>query len=179
MERGSTTSFELTSPDAAFEVEVVNSDGQTSVSMGGERFNVLLKKEGPKDYLAIIGGRRVRFSTEEMTPTSVKIRIGDDLLEFRRSRQTTELRDSHQPKTSSRMEGSLASPMPGRVVSVSVKEGQNLSVGDPIVVIESMKMESVLRADKKTRVEKVLVSEGESVKRGQALVKYAVTGEPS
>jgi 3-methylcrotonyl-CoA carboxylase alpha subunit len=168
------TSFELTSPDADFKVEATKSDGQVRVRLGKDTFNITLKKEGPRDYLAIIGERRVRFSTEEVTGQSVRIRIGDDLLEFKRSQEMATLRSPSAVGTSLQSERTLNSPMPGRVVSVSAREGQTVAKGDPLMVVESMKMESVLRSDRDARVERVLVAEGDSVKRGQPLVRYSV-----
>jgi len=67
---------------------------------------------------------------------------------------------------------SLLAPMPGRVVGVMTKVGAKVSKGDPLVVIESMKMETVIRSDRDGRVGQLLVNDGSAVKRGQALVKF-------
>ncbi len=59
--------------------------------------------------------------------------------------------------------------MPGRVVSVMARAGQRVKRDEPLVVPESMKMESVLRSD---RDGEVAVNEGDPVKRGQLLLSY-------
>jgi glutaconyl-CoA/methylmalonyl-CoA decarboxylase subunit gamma len=65
----------------------------------------------------------------------------------------------------------VVAPMPGRVIGTLVKVGERVRTGDPLVIIESMKMEIAVRSDRDGEVVEALVSEGVSVKRGQALVK--------
>ncbi len=67
-------------------------------------------------------------------------------------------------------EGSLVSPMPGRVVRVSVAAGDVVEAGTELVVIEAMKMEHKLTAATSGRVGEVLVSAGDQVAAGQLLV---------
>jgi 3-methylcrotonyl-CoA carboxylase alpha subunit len=55
------------------------------------------------------------------------------------------------------------SPLPGRVVSVHVAPGQRVAAGDPLVVIEGMKMEYTVRARQAGTIERVLVREGDQV----------------
>ena len=67
-------------------------------------------------------------------------------------------------------EGGLTAPMPGKVVRVAVAVGSSVAAGDPLVVLEAMKMEQVVRAPAPGQVAAVLVGEGEQVDAGQALV---------
>ncbi|MBE8191158.1 MAG: acetyl/propionyl/methylcrotonyl-CoA carboxylase subunit alpha [Alphaproteobacteria bacterium] len=50
----------------------------------------------------------------------------------------------------------LLCPMPGRVVSIEVAVGQNVKAGDALVVVEAMKMENILRAEKDITIAKIL-----------------------
>lgn len=61
-------------------------------------------------------------------------------------------------------------PMPGTVVVVHVAPGQHVAHGEPLVVIESMKMESVIAASRDGVVERVHVEVGDTFDRGAALV---------
>jgi biotin carboxyl carrier protein len=70
-------------------------------------------------------------------------------------------------------EGSLASPMPGRVIDVHVLAGDRVSAGQPLVVIEAMKMETVLRAPRDGVVQRVSVRSGDRITAGQPLVDLA------
>ena len=64
----------------------------------------------------------------------------------------------------------LRSPMPGMVVSVPVKEGQQVEKGDVLVILESMKMQNELKAPRAGTVGRVRVKTGESVEQRQTLL---------
>ncbi len=64
----------------------------------------------------------------------------------------------------------LKSIMPGIVIKVFVEEGQIVSAGDPLLVLEAMKMENELKAEKEGIVTKVHVTEGQTVNSSDPLV---------
>ncbi|MBC2670143.1 biotin carboxylase N-terminal domain-containing protein [Novosphingobium piscinae] len=57
----------------------------------------------------------------------------------------------------------LICPMPGLLVSLNVKEGDKVEAGQPLAVVEAMKMENILRAEKSATVKKVNAKAGESL----------------
>lgn len=65
---------------------------------------------------------------------------------------------------------SVKAPMPGLVVAVHVEEGDEISAGDVLVVLESMKMENEVRAPRDGQVSRVQVRPSEIVENGQTLV---------
>jgi acetyl/propionyl-CoA carboxylase alpha subunit len=67
--------------------------------------------------------------------------------------------------------GSLLAPMPGTVVRVEVKPGQQVAVGAPVVVIETMKMEHTVRAPAGGLVSEVGVEVGQTVEAGTRLAR--------
>jgi len=75
--------------------------------------------------------------------------------------------------TKDRKQTALKAPMPGLVLQVLVTEGQVLQAGDPILVLESMKMENVLRAQSDGTVVSVVIQPGEAVEKGQILVSFS------
>ena len=64
----------------------------------------------------------------------------------------------------------VRAPIPGRVVSVSVMEGDQVKAGQALVVLEAMKMENQICAEGPGRVERVMVAPGATVESGQVLV---------
>ena len=60
--------------------------------------------------------------------------------------------------------------MPGKVVKVLVRAGDEVKARQGLVVVEAMKMENELRSPKDGRVSEVLVAEGASVEAGRPLV---------
>jgi biotin carboxyl carrier protein len=64
----------------------------------------------------------------------------------------------------------VRAPIPGRVVRVAVAEGEEVRPGQPLLILEAMKMENQLCAEGAGTVERVLVAPGATVEGGQVLV---------
>lgn len=69
--------------------------------------------------------------------------------------------------------GDIRAPMPGAVVSIDVAAGQTLRSGDPVLTIESMKLQTVLSAPRAGTVAEILVADGEGFDKDQVLVRLA------
>jgi propionyl-CoA carboxylase alpha chain len=67
----------------------------------------------------------------------------------------------------------LLSPMPGLVVSIEVAEGEEVKAGQPLAIVDAMKMENVLKAERDGKVTKVHVKPKESVAVDQVLLEFA------
>ena len=70
-------------------------------------------------------------------------------------------------------EVSIRAPMPGLIVSVPVQEGQAVSKGETVVVLESMKMENELKAPRDGTIHRVNVQPGDNVEQNKVLVSIA------
>jgi acetyl-CoA/propionyl-CoA carboxylase biotin carboxyl carrier protein len=66
--------------------------------------------------------------------------------------------------------GAVVAPMQGTIVKVLVEEGQEVAADGAVCILEAMKMESEIRAQRGGRVAKVLVEAGETVRSGEPLV---------
>ena len=64
----------------------------------------------------------------------------------------------------------VKAPMPGTILSVSVKEGDTVKAGQAVCVLEAMKMENEIPASKDGKVLQILVQKGASVEVGAPLV---------
>ncbi len=74
-------------------------------------------------------------------------------------------------------EASIQSPMPGIIIAVPVQEGDSVSKGDKVVILESMKMENELRSPTDGIVSLVNVEAGASVEKDQVLVVISNSDE--
>ena len=64
----------------------------------------------------------------------------------------------------------LKAPMPGLVISIPVEDGQTVSQGDVLVILESMKMQNELKSPREGRISRLRVKEGDNVERKQTLL---------
>ena len=65
----------------------------------------------------------------------------------------------------------IGAGIPGSIIKVLVKEGDNVKEGDSLAVIEAMKMETNIVASADGVIEKVYITEGQQVKSGELLIK--------
>jgi biotin carboxyl carrier protein len=64
----------------------------------------------------------------------------------------------------------IKSPMPGKVVRALIKAGDSVTAGQPVLVVEAMKMENELKAPRDGKIVEVRASEGQAIEAGQTLV---------
>lgn len=70
-------------------------------------------------------------------------------------------------------EGHITAKMPGKIVKILVKPGDEVAQGTPVCVMEAMKMENEIRAAGAGRVSAIVVKEGQPVESGQLLIELA------
>ena len=66
--------------------------------------------------------------------------------------------------------GTIKSPLPGVILELFVKEGDNVKIGQRLLVLEAMKMENNIEADKAGKVVSISKKKGESVMEGDVLM---------
>jgi propionyl-CoA carboxylase alpha chain len=67
----------------------------------------------------------------------------------------------------------LLCPMPGLVKAILVKAGQEVKAGEPLAIVEAMKMENVLRAERDASVATIAAKEGESLAVDAVILEFA------
>jgi biotin carboxyl carrier protein len=112
-------------------------------------------------------GRPMRFLYAR-TANRVRIALGGECFTFDLSAETKSKRvaGAHgNPET--------RAPMPGKVLQVSAEVGREVKPGDPLLILEAMKMENVLSAEIAGSVKEVHVRVGDMVEPGKLLVLVA------
>lgn len=69
-------------------------------------------------------------------------------------------------------QGGAVAPMPGIIEKVLVQDGEQVQLGQPLMVMIAMKMEYIIRAPEAGTVEKVFYKVGDSVAKNAALVRF-------
>lgn len=72
----------------------------------------------------------------------------------------------------SRKVNNLKAPMPGLIVKVMAAIGDQVKAGEPLLILEAMKMENVFKASADVMIKDILVSEKQSVEKGQVLIVF-------
>jgi len=69
-------------------------------------------------------------------------------------------------------EGSVITPMPCKISQIFVKSGQTVKKGDPLIVLEAMKMEHMIKSPYSGTIEKIFYNVGDLVEENKKLVKF-------
>ncbi len=141
------------------------------VSIDGAEFQAILEELCPGEARVTFEGQTKRIFVQP-TGSGWRIRIrGRTLHVDVADKRLRELSEIGAPAGGTSSHHELRAPMPGLVVRLPVEVGTVLAPGDPLVVIEAMKMENELQAEGAGVVEWIGVSVTESVNRDQVLMK--------
>ena len=137
-----------------------------NITMHGETYHIRVtgaghKSEEQRPFFVAVDGVPEQILIETLTET-VPTEAG--VVDTRRAS-----RGSKRPKASK--EGHVTSSMPGTIVDILVKAGAKVKAGDPVLVIEAMKMENEVPAPVAGTVKAVNVAKGDSVNPDEALVE--------
>lgn len=141
-------SYEITIGDRVYQVDAVPvGNGARSLRIDGAQHEVAVRRQG--DGWTVVS-REGASAVEVVDPLT------------HLSRQT---RGGKGGRRQQRVEAY----MPGRVVAVLVQEGEEVSPGQGVVVLEAMKMENEIRAEHEGRITKIHVQPGQAVDMGNSL----------
>ncbi|MGB3182309.1 MAG: biotin/lipoyl-containing protein [Cyclobacteriaceae bacterium] len=66
----------------------------------------------------------------------------------------------------------LKAPMPGLIIDILVEPGQEVKKGDPLLILEAMKMENVIKSPGEAVVSAIKVNKGDGVEKNQLLIQF-------
>ena len=148
-------------------VEIVAPAPECRFRVNGVERRALVKMVEPGVYSLLLDGR-VYEARIDRVGTSLVVLVAGERFEV-------EVRDprswSRKSVPGSQGIATIAAPMPGKVVRVVAPPGTEVEAGQPVLVIEAMKMQNELKAPKKGKVKRITVSEGAAVEAGQTLAE--------
>jgi acetyl/propionyl-CoA carboxylase alpha subunit len=154
--------------------EIQLTTGKTS-SVNGRSVDVLFSKSGPHSFTMIIDGKSkeadlVKFDQENKM---IVLRIEGKKYAFQIKEPVDLMLDKLGINIrSSKKVNNLKAPMPGLVVKILAEIGQHYKAGDPLMVLEAMKMENVFKAAADVTIRKIEIVEKQSVEKGQLLMEF-------
>jgi len=161
-------------------------DPSVKLQIGGETFDVSHRETKADEYVVSCGDEQIQVQVISWEHGSLRLSIDEVQRLFRvteidetlylhssaGSRTVTRLPRYPQQNAASDHETANAS-MPGQVLKILVGVGQEVAIGDPLIILEAMKMEQTIRATMAGIVESVLVNMGQVVSPGDVLVEIA------
>ncbi len=131
---------------------------------------------GPNEYRVRVGARLLEVSLIgfDARRKTCRCRIDGSIYEV--AMQTPLLRRIEQlglAKGNTLAGGDVNAPMPGLVREIMVAEGEHVAAEQPILILEAMKMENVIKSKGAGIVSKIAVSAGDAVEKGTLLIALA------
>lgn len=145
---GSARMYRAQLGDKVLDVEILRSDaecGQLELLIDGQRVTAYISSDGAKRWVTVNGQTFVLTKSVAGTRKSG---------------------GGHHHAA-----GELTAPMPGLVRSVNVEEGETVSKGQTLLVLEAMKMEIRIHAPREGVIQKLFVKQGQTVEREQILIE--------
>ena len=159
---------------SVYDVEVEKiSPKSLKCKINGQDYEVLLSQNGGKINKVIINGMTESVFVSATSDNNYCVHLGG--LDFI-CRRNDELNDSRDYSCVDEKNSDMAyySPMPGKVIKVNVKEGDDVKEGDVLCVVEAMKMENNIKAMVSAKVAKVFVNEGDKVDVKNILIELSI-----
>jgi len=131
--------------------------GNRTYVIDGKSFDVEVLSRSARDAEVAVNGKRYRVELQsESAPVPAHTAGGAS---------------GPRPRRAAPAEGELRAPMAGLILRVDVAPGQRLEAGDPVLVLDAMKMENSIRAPHAGVVQELAVTAGQSVLTGALLAR--------
>ncbi len=138
-----------------------------TVNIDGQSIEVEIKDPSARPVIAIVEGETFEVYPEEnkaLVAASTSAAVAKPVLPPSNGRIGA---NNKNPNV-------ILAPLPGVVVSVAVKAGDSVNVGQEICVVEAMKMKNAIRATRSGTLASVLVSAGQQVNHSDTLAEFHV-----
>jgi biotin carboxyl carrier protein len=161
-----------TSSDRSWEVDYQLNG---PISVNGELFTWDLMLLGDGRYHLLYEGRSysIEVISTDYTAKSFTLKVDNHFIELQAKDRFDLLLDRlGLADASAHKVNELKAPMPGLIVDVRVEPGQTVLKGDPLLVLEAMKMENILKAPTDGVVSAIKVALRDNVSKGQVLISF-------
>lgn len=155
----------------SYDIELVEKDGNNvRIKLNGEIIGIdaTLTETG---FCSILHNGH-SYNAEVITAGEGKYTITADFHRYEVELQNPRKKYIRDGGSAEEMQDCIKAPMPGKIIAVFVDKGSHIKKGDPLLVIEAMKMQSTYTASQDAIVESVEIAEGDSVLSDQLLITF-------
>ena len=136
-----------------------------------------------KKYNFEIDGKKFEVEVNLLNSNDAQVKVNDKNFDIKISNNLSEPKKS-EPKNSEPKKsepkipdqsvqgnpGDLLALMPGKILKVLVSEGQKIKMGEPVIIMESMKMEQTIVSSSDGVINSINVNEGETIEVGSVMI---------
>lgn len=157
--------------DTFLELEIREEDGYLVILNGKEKHRVDLKPTDDQTFSVIIDNISYTVGAE-FRDRNIRLFMEQHACDIQVLNERQKL-ESEIFGNSDLEEhgGEIVAPMPGMILRIEVEEGQKVINGQPLLVMEAMKMENEIRASRDGMVSKILVHPNQAVEKDDVLIK--------
>jgi biotin carboxyl carrier protein len=133
-----------------------------SVRIAGSTYEVEIEDIHARPVIAHVDGEQFEVHPEDQTKL--------DALN-----ETTDFHIQEKPRSAASTSGNmnqLIAPLPGTIVDIFIKNGEDVEAGHVVLIIEAMKMKNSIRSTRSGKIAEVLVTVGQTVAHKQVLVRF-------
>jgi propionyl-CoA carboxylase alpha chain len=128
---------------------------------------------GEPVWTGMVGGARIAVQVRPILNGMMLTHAGAAVEARVYTRREAEVAALMPEKTGAGLGKQLLCPMPGLVKAILVKAGQEVKAGEPLCIVEAMKMENVLRAERDGTISKIHAKEGDSLAVDAVILEFA------
>lgn len=157
--------------DRFLKFEISEKNGELEISAGKKKYTVSLNEMDDNVYSLVLNNRSVTVEATEVDG-GWRIVLNQHVYHIpvlsERQKIESEILGSEEDLGA---EGGIYAPMPGLVLKIEVSEGQKVRPGQPLLIMEAMKMENEIKAHSAGRVDEILVQEQQKVEKDDLLLR--------
>lgn len=158
-----------------FKTELTQKNGSISGIINGQEFAADIIKIRDDVYHLLKDNISFNLEIVKQIPEEKKM-----VVKINNTTYTLDIKDKYDDLLHSLGLDSLAAkkvndikaPMPGMVLNILVTEGQEVKKGDPLIVLEAMKMENILKSPTDGVIKKIAIRKGIAVEKNQLLIQF-------
>ena len=145
------------------------------VLVDGKEISWDLQHTGENTYHLISEAHSFRMQVSALDPVKKTMEIsinGERIALSIQDRYDLLLEELGMDQSDAHSANQINAPMPGLILEIMVKEGDSVDKGDPLLVLEAMKMENIIKAPGQGVVKSLGAKKGDNVEKNQLLVNF-------
>jgi biotin carboxyl carrier protein len=158
--------------DVQYELNFTENGSQLTAEIDGRRYELETSQPEPNVYLFKLDNKIYRIfvsPNEKSTEDAFAVKVGSQQFEIKIV-DPKRLRGTAAAGGQAAGASEIKTAMPGKVVRVLVEQGDEVKVGDGVIIVEAMKMQNEMKAPKDGIVKEIQFAEGTTVNAGDVLV---------